>query len=56
MDGTLPEILFLKLQGRGGSNNTLGLDGGRLYGLRPSHNSKYSHQYLSNEGSVEFGF
>ena len=33
MDGRLPKTSFLKLQGRGGSNNTPGLDGGRLYGL-----------------------
>ena len=33
-NGTLPKISFLKLQGRGGSNNNPGLDGGRLYGLR----------------------
>ena len=44
-----PYNLFLKLQG-GGSNNTPGLDGGRWYGLRPLHNSKYSHKDLSNEG------
>ena len=36
MDGTLPKISFLKLQGGGGgSNSTQGLDGGRWYGLRP---------------------
>ena len=29
MDGTLPKISLLKLEGREGSNNTLGLDGGR---------------------------
>ena len=52
MDGTLPKISFLKLQGReGGSNNNPRLDGGRWYGLRPLYNSKYSHQDLSNEGS-----
>ena len=52
MDGILPKISSLKLQGReGGSNNNPGLDGGRWYGLRPLYNSKYSHQDLSNEGS-----
>ena len=37
MDGTLPKISNLKLQGRGGgggSNTTLGLGGGRWHGLR----------------------
>jgi hypothetical protein len=51
MDGTLPKILILKSQGRGGSHYTPGLDGGGFFGPHPFIILKNSHQDLSNEGS-----
>ena len=53
MDGTLPNFHFLKLQGRGASNSTPGLDGGRFLGPY-SFILKSSYQDLSYEGSKKF--
>ena len=52
MDGTLHKISFLKLQGRGAPITPwdwMCVDGMDLD--HNIHNSKYSHQDLSNEGS-----
>ena len=63
MDRALPKISFLKLQGRGAPitpRDWMCVDGMDLD--HNIHNSKYSHQDLSNEGSkkilssVELGF
>jgi hypothetical protein len=62
MDGTLPNFLILKLQGRGGSHYTSELDGGGFSGHYPFIILKNSLQDLSNEGSkkslslLELGF
>ena len=54
MDGTLPNFLILKLQGRGGSHYTPGLDGGGFFGPQPFIILKKSSKGPSNEGSNFF--
>ena len=56
MDGTLPKISFLKSQGKGGSNNTLGLDGGRYYmGLSCNSSSvgmNFLHSFINEQTGI----